>query len=64
VESSIINSLMMPQIAILAFLFLGESLTVKEIVGLVLVSLGVVVVQLQKRPVQDQTALPTSSEAS
>jgi drug/metabolite transporter (DMT)-like permease len=48
VESSIINSLMMPQIAILAFIFLGESLTGKEIAGLVLVSLGVLVVQWKK----------------
>jgi drug/metabolite transporter (DMT)-like permease len=51
VESSIINSLMMPQIAILAFIFLGEALNGKEIVGLVLVGLGVVIVQLQKRQV-------------
>ena len=48
VESSIINSLMMPQIAVLAFLFLGESLRIKEILGLVLVGLGVMVVQLRK----------------
>ncbi len=51
VESSIINSLMMPQIAILAFLFLGEALTGKEIVGLVFVGLGVIIVQIQKRQV-------------
>lgn len=49
VESSIINSLMMPQIAILAFVFLGETLTGKEITGLILVSLGVIVVQAQKK---------------
>ncbi len=49
VESSILNSLMMPQIAILAFLFLGERLTIKETVGLILVGVGVLVVQLQKR---------------
>ncbi len=49
VESSIINSLMMPQIAVLAFLFLGETLSIREILGLVLVGLGVMVVQLQKR---------------
>ncbi len=49
VESSIINSLMMPQIAILAYLFLGESLTGKEIIGLILVGVGVLVVQLRKR---------------
>ncbi|HLO14089.1 MAG TPA: DMT family transporter [Anaerolineales bacterium] len=49
VESSIINSLMMPQIAILAFVFLGEALNGKEILGLILVSLGVIIVQLQRR---------------
>ena len=48
VESSIINSLMMPQIALLAFLFLGEALTGKEIMGLILVGIGVLVVQLQR----------------
>jgi drug/metabolite transporter (DMT)-like permease len=49
VESSIINSLMMPQIAVLAFVFLGETLNEKEIFGLILVGVGVVVVQLKKR---------------
>ena len=48
-ESSIANSLMMPQIAILAFVFLGESLTGKEIVGLILVALGVLLVQLRRK---------------
>lgn len=47
VESSILNSLMMPQIAILAFIFLGEGLTAKDIVGLVLVGIGTLVVQLK-----------------
>jgi drug/metabolite transporter (DMT)-like permease len=51
VESSIINSLMMPQIALLAYLFLGEELSGKEIMGLILVGLGVIVVQLQKKQV-------------
>jgi drug/metabolite transporter (DMT)-like permease len=49
VESSIINSLMMPQIAILAYIFLGETLNAREFLGLVLVGLGVMVVQLRKR---------------
>lgn len=49
VESSVIASLMMPQIAILAFLFLGETLGVKEIIGLILVGVGALVVQLRKR---------------
>jgi drug/metabolite transporter (DMT)-like permease len=49
VESSILNSLMMPQIALMAVLFLGEKLTVKEIAGLTLVGIGVIVVQLQRK---------------
>ncbi len=47
VESSILNSLMMPQIAILAFVFLGEGLTGKAIAGLALVGIGTLVVQLK-----------------
>jgi drug/metabolite transporter (DMT)-like permease len=47
VESSILNSLMMPQIAILAFVFLGEGLTAKAIAGLALVGVGTLVVQLK-----------------
>jgi drug/metabolite transporter (DMT)-like permease len=63
VESSIINSLMMPQIAVLAFIFLGETLTGKEIIGLVLVSVGVIVVQLQKKQAQSQEVSSTASKA-
>lgn len=47
VESSILNSLMMPQIVILAVVFLGEGLTAKAITGLVLVGIGTIVVQLK-----------------
>jgi drug/metabolite transporter (DMT)-like permease len=54
VESSIVNSLMMPQIAVLAYVFLGEGLSGREIAGLILVGLGVAVVQLQKRPENDR----------
>jgi drug/metabolite transporter (DMT)-like permease len=49
VESSILNSLMLPQIALMALFFLGEKLTGKEIVGLVLVGVGVIVVQLKQK---------------
>jgi drug/metabolite transporter (DMT)-like permease len=49
VDASVINSLMMPQVAILAFIFLGETLTPKEILGMLLVGVGVIVVQLRKR---------------
>ena len=54
VESSVINSLMMPQIAILAFIFLGETLTTKEIIGLVLVSAGVIAAQLKRQQASAQ----------
>ncbi len=46
VESSIINSTMLPQIAILAWLFLGENLNLRQILGLGLVTLGIVIVQV------------------
>ncbi len=49
VESSVINSLMMPQIAILAFVFLDERLSTKEVLGLILVGLGVLIVQLKRQ---------------
>ncbi len=47
VESSILNSLMMPQIAIMAVVFLGEKLSGKDILGLVLVFIGITIVQLR-----------------
>lgn len=46
VESSIINGTMLPQIAILAWIFLGEPLNGKEILGLVFVLAGTLIVQL------------------
>ena len=47
-ESSVINGTMLPQIAILAWLFLGEPLTGKQITGMVLVAVGILVVQLSR----------------
>jgi drug/metabolite transporter (DMT)-like permease len=49
VESSIINSLMLPQIAILALVFLGEGMTGKEIAGLALVGIGTIAAQVKKQ---------------
>ncbi len=46
VESSLLNSSMLPQIAVLAWLFLGEALSPRQIAGLLLVAAGVLVVQL------------------
>lgn len=46
VESSILNSTMLPQIAILAWLFLDEPLTGRQILGIVLVAVGTLIVQI------------------
>lgn len=48
-ESSIINTTMMIQIPILAVLFLQERLTIKEVLGLIVVGSGVLLVQLRRR---------------
>lgn len=45
-ESSLINNTRLIQIAILAWVFLGESLGPRQVLGLVLASLGTLVVQL------------------
>jgi drug/metabolite transporter (DMT)-like permease len=46
-ESSILNNTMLFQIAVLAWLLLGQPLTVRQIVGMVLASLGTLVVQMR-----------------
>jgi drug/metabolite transporter (DMT)-like permease len=48
-ESSIINNTMLVQIAILAWIFLGESIDLKLGIGLVFVSAGVILVQIKKK---------------
>lgn len=45
-ESSIINNTMLIQIAVLAWIFLGETLGVRQVIGLLLAMLGTLVVQL------------------
>jgi len=47
VESSIINNTMLVQISVLAWLFLGERLALHNVVGLVLATVGVLMVQLR-----------------
>jgi drug/metabolite transporter (DMT)-like permease len=47
VESSIINNTMLVQVAALSWVFLGESLGWREIVGIVLAGLGALLVQLR-----------------
>jgi drug/metabolite transporter (DMT)-like permease len=48
-ESSIINNTMLFQIAVLAWAFLGEQLTGRQILGMVLATLGTLGVQLRQR---------------
>jgi drug/metabolite transporter (DMT)-like permease len=52
-ESSIINGTMLIQIAVLAWIFLGETISVKEISGMLIAALGAVLVQLKlKKPLK------------
>lgn len=54
VESSVINGLMLPQIALLAWLFLDERLTLRQILGLGLVVAGTLLVQVSVRRIRSQ----------
>ncbi len=49
-QSSVINNTMLIQIAILAWLFLGERLTPVEIAGLLVAALGTLLVQVRRKP--------------
>ncbi len=49
VESSIINNSITIQIAILAWLFLGERISLQAVIGLLLVAVGVMLVQFKGR---------------
>ena len=48
-ESSIINGTMMVWIPIFAIIFLGETITGKEVIGLIIVGVGTLTVQLRSR---------------
>jgi drug/metabolite transporter (DMT)-like permease len=48
-ESSLINNTMMIQIPVLAWLFLNETPTGAEILGMILAGIGIVIVQLRWR---------------
>lgn len=49
-EASLINSTMVVQVAILTWIFLGDSLNGREILGLALNMIGVLIVQINIRP--------------
>jgi drug/metabolite transporter (DMT)-like permease len=49
IETSLINNTMLIQIALLAWIVLGEDLTGREVVGLVIAGIGTVIVQIRRR---------------
>lgn len=53
IESSIINGTMLIQIAILAWIFLGEGISLQEIMGMAVAAVGAMFVQLRKRTVRN-----------
>ena len=53
-ESSIINGTMLIQIAILAWIFLGEGITMQEIIGMAVATVGAVLVQLKINTVRSK----------
>lgn len=55
-ESSMVTSTMLIWIPVLAVIFLGERMTIKEIAGLVLAGLGTLLVQLRRPPKIKPTA--------
>jgi drug/metabolite transporter (DMT)-like permease len=64
-ESSIINGTMLIQIAILAWIFLGETLTPQAILGMFLGALGALAVQLRPRPREHRkAALPVDQPSA
>lgn len=54
-ESSIINGTMLIQIAILAWVFLDEKITLQEGMGMVIAALGAVLVQLKRKIIISRT---------
>ena len=62
-ESSIINNTMLIQIALLAWIFLGEALTFQEVIGLACAAVGILIVQLPERISKYLTLKRTQSEA-
>jgi drug/metabolite transporter (DMT)-like permease len=54
-ESSIINGTMLIQIAVLAWVFLGEAITAKEGVGMLIAALGAMLVQIKFKGTKNRT---------
>ncbi|MFP4344391.1 MAG: DMT family transporter [Anaerolineales bacterium] len=55
VESSTINNTMLVQVALLAWLFLGEVLTLRDVAGLILAAAGILITQLKPSEMQPES---------
>lgn len=64
VESSVINNTMLVQIALLAWLFLGEAITAQGVLGLLLAAAGILVVQLTGRSAPAKIQRPASEQSA
>jgi drug/metabolite transporter (DMT)-like permease len=62
-ESSIINNTMLIQIALLAWLFLGETPTWRMVLGMVLAGLGTLLVEVRRQRCRTRPGRPTIHEA-
>jgi drug/metabolite transporter (DMT)-like permease len=60
IESTLINNTMLVQIAILAWLFLGEPIRPREAIGLTVAMIGVLIVQLAGNDSKDKSPARTS----
>lgn len=63
-ESSIINNTMLIQIAVLAWIFLGESLGPRQLVGLTIAATGILLVQIHGRSQVRQARAQEASAAA
>jgi drug/metabolite transporter (DMT)-like permease len=62
VESSVLNNLMLVQIAVLAWVFLGETLDLRQLIGLAIALAGIIAVQLRRgRPAVTASDEPVSA---
>lgn len=63
-ESSILNGTMLVQVAVLAWLFLDESLTIRQVLGMAVAGIGAVVVQLPRGAPATRIAMPHRGRGS
>ena len=61
-ESSIINNTMLIQIALLAWLFLGETPTWRMVLGMVLAGLGTFIVEVRRQRRRPRPGRPAAQE--